>query len=183
MFIDIIILAFIVAFLRGGRIQELPKFEKVIFLVASIVLQIGSALLPKWGGFFVSIAYLFTLLFFFYNREHEDIRIFLIGWLLNAAVIWANLGRMPIDLEQARKLPYSPDPIINGEDFKHKILTDDTPLSFLADIIYMPFPLARVISIGDIFIMLGAFLLVQRIMNKPISLIRLREGKNYAAKN
>jgi hypothetical protein len=40
-----------------------------------------------------------------------------------------------------------------------------------------------VISIGDIFIMLGAFLLVQRLMNKPISLLQLREGKSYATKN
>lgn len=183
MFLDIILLSFLIAFLRGGRIHEIPVFHKLVFLVTSILLQIGSAFVPQWGGLLVSIAYLFTLLFFFYNREHEDIRIFLIGWFLNAIVIWANLGRMPIDLDQARKLRYSLEPIINGTDFKHSVLSDATNLPFLADIIYMPFPVARVISIGDVFIILGAFLLVQRLMNKPISLIRLREGKSYVAKN
>ncbi|HZG16830.1 MAG TPA: DUF5317 domain-containing protein [Candidatus Bathyarchaeia archaeon] len=183
MFLDILAISFIIAFLRGGRLHTIPKFHMIVFLVASILLQVGSAFLPAWGNIFVSVAYLCMFLFFFFNREHEDIRVFMIGWFLNATVIWANKGKMPIDLEQASKLPYSLEPIINGEDFKHVILTDDTLLPFLADIIYMPFPMARVISLGDIFIMLGAFLLVQRLMNKPISLLELREGKKYATKN
>ncbi|MGZ0051826.1 DUF5317 family protein [Brevibacillus gelatini] len=56
-------------------------------------------------------------------------------------------------------------------------------MPFLTDVIYMPLIIPRVISIGDIFIMLGAFLLVQRLMNKPISLLQLHEGKRYATKN
>lgn len=183
MFIDIVIFSFIVAFLRGGRLRTIPTFQKLIFLGISILLQVCSALLPAWGHLFVSIAYLFTFLFFYFNRDQEDIRMFMIGWFLNALVIWANRGKMPIDLEQAYKLPYSPEPIINGQDFKHAVLTNDTLLPFLADIIYMPFPLARVISFGDIFIMIGAFLLIQRIMDKPISLKQLREGKEYAEKS
>ncbi|MBO8164335.1 MAG: DUF5317 domain-containing protein [Brevibacillus sp.] len=183
MSIDIILLSFLIAFLRGGRIREIPRFNRLYFLLASILLQVCSALMPRLGGILVSIAYVFTLLFFFSNREHEDIRVFMIGWFLNAITIWSNSGKMPIDLEQAKKLPYSLEPIVNGTDFKHTVLTEDSNLPFLADIVYMPFPIERVISIGDIFIMLGAFLLVQRIMNKPISLIQLREGKGYAAKN
>jgi hypothetical protein len=183
MFIDIIILSFLIAFLRGGRIQEIPAFRKLVFLGISVLLQIGSAFYPQWGGILVSIAYVFILLFFLYNREHEDIRIFLIGWFLNALAIWTNNGKMPIDLEQAKKLPYDLEPVINGTNFKHSVLTEATNLPFLTDIIHMPFIIPRVISIGDLFIMLGAFLLIQRLMNKPISLIRLREGKSYAAKN
>ncbi|MCG5027033.1 DUF5317 domain-containing protein, partial [Anoxybacillus flavithermus] len=74
-------------------------------------------------------------------------------------------------------------PVLNGTDFKHTVLTEQTVLPFLSDIIYMPSIIPRVISIGDIFIMLGAFLLVQRLMNKPISLLQLREGKSYATKS
>jgi len=173
----------VIALLRGGRLREVPKFAKLRFLIISLLLQGCSALFPAMGGLFVSLSYLFTLLFFYHNREHEDIRIFMIGWSLNAVTIWANFGKMPLDLEQARKLPYSLEPVINGTDFKHSVLTADSNLPFLADIIYMPFPIARVISIGDLFIMLGAFLLVQRIMNKPISLKGLREGRSYAARN
>lgn len=180
--LDVVALSFIIGFLRGGRIREVPKFNMLWTLGVSILLQITSALVPQWTGITVSISYLFILLFFFYNREHEDIRIFMIGWFLNALVIWANYGRMPVDLEQASRLSYPIDALLHGTDFKHVALTSDTNLPFLADFIYKPIIFPRVISIGDIFIMLGTFLLVQRIMSKPISLIRLREGKSYATK-
>lgn len=182
MLIDIIIISFLFAFIRGGRLKTIPTFYKVGFLVTSILLQVASALMPQWGGTFISVAYFILLLFFFFNREHEDIRIFMIGWFFNSLVIWSNGGRMPIDLDQARKLPYSLEGIINGTDFKHSVLTEFTKLPYLSDIIYMPYPIARVMSIGDLFIMLGAFLLIQRIMGKPISLVKIREGKNYATK-
>jgi hypothetical protein len=181
--LDVIFVSFLVAYLRGGRIKEIPTFLQLKLLLISISLQVTAIFLPKFGGILVSIAYVFMLLFFYVNREHEDIRVFMIGWFLNAIVIWANLGRMPIDLEQAKKLPYPIEPLLNGQDFKHTVLNESTNLPYLSDIIFMPFPIPRVISIGDLFIMIGAFLLVQRIANKPISLIQLREGKNYATKS
>lgn len=183
MLLDVICFSFLFAFLRGGRIKTIPKFNKLYFLIISIGLQVCSAFLPKFGGIFVSISYIFILIFLVSNRTYEDIRIFMIGWFLNAIAIWTNQGKMPIDLEQAKKTPYDLTPIINGTNFKHNVLSESTNLPFLTDIIYMPFVIPRVISIGDIFIMLGTFLLVQRFMNKPISLIHLREGKSYATKN
>lgn len=183
MLLDVIGLSFVVALLRGGRIKEFPKFHKLSLLFISIALQALSALYPPAGGIFVSISYAFILAFLMFNRQFEDIRIFMMGWFLNALAIWTNNGRMPIDLEQAKKLPYDLTPVINGTNFKHSVLTESTNLPFLTDVIYMPSIIPRVISIGDIFIMLGAFLLVQRLMNKPISLLQLREGKNYATKS
>lgn len=183
MLLDVILLSFLIALLRGGKLKEIPTFKGLMMLVASIALQILSAFVPAYGGIFVSAAYLFILVFFLMNREFEDIRILMVGWFLNAIVIWTNGGRMPIDLEQAKKLPYDLTPVLNGTDFKHTVLTEQTVLPFLSDIIYMPSIIPRVISIGDIFIMLGAFLLVQRLMNKPISLLQLREGKSYATKS
>ncbi|MEJ8544057.1 DUF5317 domain-containing protein [Brevibacillus borstelensis] len=182
MLLDVIAFSFFIAFLRGGRVKSIPTFNGLAFLAICIVLQICSGFFPSIGGVFVSVAYLSLLLFFYFNREHEDIRIFMIGWFLNALVIWLNAGRMPVDIEQAKQLPYPIEPLLNGTDFKHTLLTDQTVFPFLADIMHMPFPIPRLISIGDLFIMLGTFLLVQRITNKPISLIRLREGKNYAEK-
>ncbi|MDF2682940.1 MAG: hypothetical protein K0R47_4130 [Brevibacillus sp.] len=183
MLLDVICLSFIVALIRGGRIREFPKFRRLTFLFVSIGLQICSAIYPPAGGVLISIAYLFILLFLIFNRHYEDIRIFMVGWFLNAIAIWSNQGKMPIDLEQAKKLPYDLTAVINGTNFKHSVLTESTNLPFLTDVIYMPSIIPRVISIGDIFIMLGAFLLVQRFMNKPISLLQLREGKSYATKS
>lgn len=182
MLLDVICFSFLVALIRGGRIKEFPKFQKIYLLVITIALQVCAVFLPLIGGVFISIAYLFILAFLVCNREFEDMRIFLVGWFLNAIAIWTNGGKMPIDLEQARKLPYDLEPVINGTNFKHSVLTESSNLPFLTDVIYMPSIIPRVISIGDIFIMLGAFLLVQRLMSKPISLIQLREGKSYATK-
>lgn len=183
MLIDVICLSFLIAYVRGGRIGEIPKFQKLYFLGLSIGLQVCSAIYFNYGGIFISIAYIFILIFLVFNGEFEDIRIFMVGWLLNSLAIWTNNGKMPIDMEQARKLPYNLESVINGTNFKHNVLNESTNLPFLTDIIYMPYIIPRVISIGDLFIMLGAFLLIQRIMNKPISLIQLREGKNYAIKS
>lgn len=181
--LDVVALSFIIGYIRGGRIREIPKFYKLWLLAIGFLLQyMGSLFFVQWAGIIVSISYIFMIMFFFNNREHEDIRIFMLGWFLNALVIWANSGKMPVDLEQAKRIGEAVEPLINGTSFKHIALTAETKLPFLADFIYKPIIVTRVISIGDIFVMLGTFLLVQRIMNKPISLIRLREGNSYAAK-
>ncbi|WP_232699728.1 DUF5317 domain-containing protein [Brevibacillus daliensis] len=183
MFLDIIVISFVVALIRGGRLKETPTFHALPFIFASIALQITSGFIPAWGGVLVSISYMLSIIFFYYNRNYEDMRFFIIGWGMNALAIWSNGGKMPIDLSQAKKLGISLDPLINGTDFKHNVLDSSTNLAFFTDIIYMPFPMARVISMGDIFIMIGAFLLIQRIMNKPLILKHIREGKNYAPKS
>jgi len=181
---DVIILSFLVGFLRGGRVREFPQFQRLWALAAGFLLQlIGSFFFVEWAGLFVSISYMLILVFFMSNREFEDIRILMIGWFLNALVIWANFGKMPVDVELAQKHGLPVEPLLQGTDFKHAAMTAETNLPFLADVISKPFIIPRVISIGDIFIMLGIFLLVQRLMDKPLSLIQLREGKSYAAKN
>jgi hypothetical protein len=184
MLLDFIIISFVVGLVRGGRVKEYPKFDGLWMLIISICLQILSSLVPfiTFKQTAVSLGYLFALLFLFNNRKYEDIRIFMTGWSLNAICIWSNLGRMPIGLDAAKKTPYPIEGLINNSDWKHTLITPSTHLPFLGDIFYLPYPIPRVISIGDIFITLGAFLLVQRIMNKPISLIGLRVGKKYDTK-
>lgn len=175
MMLEVILMSFVIAYFRGGRLRELPTFNKISALIISIVLQISAAFFVNLSNYFISIAYIFILIFFFNNRVHEDIRIFTIGWLLNALAIWTNLGKMPVDYTQLAKTPWL-NQIVDGSDFKHSLIDSTTKLPFLSDIIYVPFPIPRVISIGDIFLIIGAFLLVQRIMNKPISLIALKQG-------
>jgi ABC-type enterobactin transport system permease subunit len=178
MLLDIIILSFIIAFLRGGRSKDIPKFNQILFLVISVALQLCSIFLHQGiGNILTSIAYLSALFFLYSNREWEDMRIIIIGWMLNSLTILANWGRMPIDLEQAKKTPFDVTALINGTDWKHALINSSTRLPFLSDIIYLPYPVPRVISIGDIFIALGVFLLVQRLLKKPISLKMLHEGK------
>lgn len=173
--LEVIILSFIIAYFRGGHLKDIPKFNKVYTLAISIILQITAALFVGWSNWLISIAYLFLLFFFFSNRNHEDFRIFMIGWLLNASAIWLNGGKMPVDLNQLAKTPWLSQ-LMDGQDFKHVLIDPSTRLAFLGDILYIPFPIPRVISIGDIFLVIAAFLLVQRIMNKQISLIAIKQG-------
>ena len=51
-------------------------------------------------------------------------------------------------------------------DIKHEAVTPDTKLVYLADIILIPrpYPLPKILSIGDIFIILGLFVFIQEIM-------------------
>lgn len=51
-------------------------------------------------------------------------------------------------------------------DIKHSLVTEDTRFVFLADIITLPrpYPLARIISLGDIILMIGVFLFFQEAM-------------------
>lgn len=180
--IDIILISFIIAFLRGGRSIKVPDLKNVYLLVISLITQLASIIWVGIGNFLISLSYIFILLFFYSNRTYEEIRIFMIGWFLNAVVILANMGKMPVDLEKASMIndTFSSE-IVNGINYKHIPLTEDTLLPFLGDIIYMPYIVPKIISIGDVFVMIGAFLLIQRLMEKPISLIQLREGKRHAA--
>jgi len=79
-----------------------------------------------------------------------------IGNLCNALVIAFNQGKMPV------KVPAIVDnPVF---DRGHMLLTSSTKLEYLADIIFIRIPSFRIymLSIGDIFLMIGVFLLIQR---------------------
>lgn len=183
MWLYVIGISLVVALFRKGRF-DLPKFQAVYFLGASIVMQLIAIFihLSVIESILVSISYLTTMLFLVYNSKYEEMRIVMIGWLLNAIAIWTNFGRMPVDLEQAKKLPFPIDSLLDGTDWKHTVATDTTHFSILGDIFYLPFPVQRVMSIGDIFLVIGIFLLIQRLMNKPISLLKIREGKRDVSK-
>lgn len=183
MWIIVILASLLVALIRKGRF-DLPKFHGIYFIAASVVLQLIAIFVNQSviGNIVVSVSYLTTILFLFSNREFEEMRIVMIGWLLNAIAVWSNFGRMPVDLEQAKKLPFPIESLLNGTDWKHSIITESTHFPILSDIFYISFPVQRVLSIGDIFLVIGIFLLIQRLMNKPISLLKIREGKRDVQK-
>ena len=85
------------------------------------------------------------------------------GFFLNFLVIAFNGGSMPVSLDALG--PKAHDIFLQAEQTQrvltHSILTSETPLWFLADIIPIPLPFIRyVASVGDIFISVGIFLFV-----------------------
>ena len=76
-----------------------------------------------------------------------------IGWALNCAVIAAN-GAMPVSataLEHAGR-----DRVLEEEGIvKHELISDDTRLRLLGDVIPIPQPGGVVLSIGDVVFLVG----------------------------
>ena len=86
-----------------------------------------------------------------------------LGLLCNALVIFANKGHMPVSSEALYKVgmeSYLPK-LQEQYDAVHTLMTDSTPLWFLADVI--PVRLlgyTNVISLGDVYLMVGIVLTI-----------------------
>ncbi len=144
---------FIVAFLLQLSLPQLvsvlslDKSFAFYILVFSYALLIGGIVLNKKNKYFLVIG---------------------LGILLNFVVIALNRG-MPVSLETVAKYgsPEAALKIKQSFDFIHISMSSETLLKFLADIIPMPtlLPLGMsLVSVGDLFLSLGIFLVVQKQM-------------------
>ncbi|HAF62865.1 MAG TPA: hypothetical protein DCK95_11155 [Anaerolineaceae bacterium] len=111
---------------------------------------------------------LLLLVFVWQNRDLPGIKVMGLGLLLNFVVIALNHGFMPLSPETAQKLipaGVTADLAIGerveyGKDILLQV--SDTNLWFLSDIFVLPkwFTNRAAFSLGDIFISVGAFLLL-----------------------
>ncbi|MFO7173590.1 MAG: DUF5317 domain-containing protein [Bacillota bacterium] len=172
-----IALAVGVALLRGGRFpQELP-FRYGWLVPLALALQLAAFLFPGTVaarglvlGSYVLLCYVLIA-----NHRYQSVRLILLGVILNGVAIAANGGRIPVDVEAARSVGLEVASLEDGADAKHVALTPETHLPFLGDVIPVPPPVGRVFSIGDIAILVGLFLLIQDLMERPI-VLRLSPG-------
>lgn len=81
-----------------------------------------------------------------------------VGFLLNLTVIAAN-GAMPVSPRAAEAAGVPITREIQGP--RHEVLTDETVLSWLADVIPVP-PLQTVVSAGDVWLALAIAYLLYR---------------------
>jgi hypothetical protein len=175
--------------LTGGSFTgfSVARFRYFPLLIAAALTQVliftepvGTYEIIHDTGRFIYMGTLIATLFVLFSNLHiPGLRIVLLGAALNAVVIFANGGYMPSPESALREagryenVVQEQAEIDAGERIPHtnsKITDDDTPLEFLGDIIAIPegYPLANVISIGDIFIALGAAVAVYRVMHlKP----------------
>lgn len=163
-------LAFLIAFLRGGRLRNLPDLRLIWLPPLAFALQILNHWIPGTAAAFIVTVVSYALLgaFVVVNAERQGLRILFLGMLLNLLAMAANGGRIPVDVGAARAVGYDVAPLLAGLEAKHVAMTATTPLAFLGDVIPVTFPVARVFSIGDIFIYLGVFLLIQELMGKRL---------------
>jgi len=112
---------------------------------------------------------------FWLNRHYIGMCIIGFGMLLNSLVILHNGGKMPVDIRLMEG--YVPveaiDLLRSGRDPAHSVITDETLLAFLADIIRLPAFLKTfnlVVSIGDLLIAFGIFMLFFELMRGGFNL-------------
>jgi MFS family permease len=152
----------------GGRIGHLSsiRFRRWPAIVAAVGLQVLILrVFPEGSPDLHAVAHLasYALIFVFVaaNLKVPGLPLLAFGGLLNLFAIAANNGVMPADptaLGTAGILE------VPGE-FTNSAPLADPHLWFLGDVFAVPadWPLANVFSVGDAFLMLGAFVLLHRV--------------------
>ena len=189
MFIEPTILSLLIAKLKGGHIKNLENvnIKGWFLLIISGIIQGSLSIINKldtsWGNNLISnyliyaiiISYGLLIITVSLNIKKNYMKIFLIGIILNFLVIVGNGGQMPVSLEGIKGIHTETTLPDRGFDIKHRAVTNDTVFVYLADIILIPrpYPLPKILSIGDVFLILGMFVFFQEEMllhkKKPIS--------------
>jgi hypothetical protein len=164
---------------RGGslvKLAQLPLRGSWLILIA-LLLQI-TTFSPQfeslsWSERLGPILYVSSILLLLLavglNLSLSGMKILGLGLLLNFLAIAANGGYMPVPLENLARAGMSHRAELlraRGHLSNSTVLTSETRLPFLADILFVPsfLPFSNVFSIGDVFIGIGAFILVMQAM-------------------
>ena len=182
MFFEVIIFSLIIGLIRGGKLKrfKMVNNKTMWILVLGILIQYILIFLNRaeeiksisnilsYTKEILIISYVLILIGIIANVKFRSLWAVLIGFVLNFIVTIANGWKMPILLEGIK---------LTGLEELHGIIESGnaalyTPISehikypILGDIIIFanPYPISRVISIGDMIISFGIFALIQEIM-------------------
>jgi hypothetical protein len=152
-----------------------PELRHIWLVPASLLPQLAVSYLPQlleplpkaFAGALIPLSLAGFLVFVWLNRRFPGMPVLLVGLLLNLAVMTANGGWMPISPETASHLPGgSPRETAavgtRVDDKSILLQPEDTRLEFLADRFLLPEMMGyrAAISLGDMFIAVGAFWLL-----------------------
>lgn len=167
-----IVLSFVVGLLRKGKWLHFGVVEikgLSLLLIGSMMQILLFRIADEGGNLFQQllfnefyILHLITYVLIFVplviNPAYKSLYLMALGTLCNFIVIGANGGEMPVKLDGA------PSNVVF--DLGHTLFHSSTQLGFLGDVISInkPYPFPKIISIGDIFIVVGVFILIQQIM-------------------
>ena len=165
----VVIIAMVVGWIRGGKLSNLTEIRVRVWwlLIFGFGLQLIAGFLPRdqhdLAVSLILVSYLPLLLFVWLNRAMHGLWIAGIGILMNFTVIAIN-GGMPVMLE-AVEIAFGTTDMSLGA--KHVLLTEETHLAFLADVIPLPY---GVISLGDVFLAIGLGVFVEDQIRRPVRL-------------
>lgn len=181
MFVEPMLFSLILAKTRKGKFSNIEKLElnKWYLILIAGGIQLALTILqknnPPWADliledYFIyihALSYVLILYCTLMNIKRKSMKLFLVGVLLNFLVITFNGGKMPVSITGIKGINSPTIELPHREyDIKHMAVTPETKLVYLADIILIPrpYPLPKILSIGDVFLMLGLFVFIQEIM-------------------
>ncbi len=166
----VLVISIALGTLRGGNLRNLSGIRVKLswLLPVGFVLLAAATFVPadqhELAVALILISYLPLLGFVLLNRNLSGMWIAGIGILMNFTVIVAN-GGMPVLAEAAEIASGSSADLALGA--KHVLLTAETSLPFLADVIPLP---GAVLSLGDVFLAIGTGVFLEYQMRQPLSL-------------
>jgi hypothetical protein len=179
LYIIIIIASIIIGLLRGGELEKLstisiwgvPLFALALLLRVLIWVfgLLDFSVLLSYSPFFIIISYLILIFVSIQNIKLPGFRYITLGLVLNSFVIIINGGQMPVLLPQEAIQNVNMTNILAEEtEGLHFLINNNTLFAFLGDVIPMPkpFPDSSILSVGDIMIMVGLFMLIQKTMKQ-----------------
>ena len=175
--------AVLIGLVRGGSLRQLAylplRWAWVALLAFGLQIYLiyfpepvnEGILSPRVIVLMFSYGLLFAIVW--QNRALPGIRLIGLGFLCNFAVMLLNGGYMPITAEALAQVGHSrnilsPEPGARVRATKDIVLPRDQTIAWwLSDIWVLPppFPIPSVFSLGDVFIALGAFQLIQNGMS------------------
>jgi hypothetical protein len=161
--------------LLGGSLARLSnlRFRVPATILGALLLQIViisviPRLLPSWLAQALHlVSYGLALVFLVANRRIPGLWLIGAGGMSNLIAIGANKGIMPaspVALAAAGRA-------VSKKGFQNSAALASAHLRFLGDIFSTPrnWPLANVFSVGDILLVLGAFLLLHRVCRSKLT--------------
>ncbi len=178
MLIESVLLSLIIGKLRGGKFGSLGQVtvkNPWMFFLAFMMefgtlfaISAGFEAVKRFGIYLHVLSYIILFFALISNRGYRAVWVILLGSLLNFFVTCANGGIMPISVEKLTRAGLAEEAriIMSGGIITHKALTTATRLPILAAVIVLPppYPIPRLMSIGDIAVSLGLMLFIQRAM-------------------
>lgn len=174
MYLEALVIGFIIGAVREGRIMyfNASKFKGWALTLLAFVLYVVPYFLHL---FKVPFAYMPWLsysaivivgLVVLFNVEKRGMKLILLGLILNLIVMGFYGGKMPIDTEKMSALGYTSfsESVVKGNVMNYIDISEvDGFQSYLGKMIALPkfYPLAKVLSVGDLLVSLGIVLLVQ----------------------
>lgn len=168
MIYEILLLVVLIAFWKKGSLIRLAQTEirQPFWFIQSLLLQLAamffysrSVWMAETFPYWITVSYTMLGYACWRNRKLPGFTWFGVGMILNFLVITVNGGRMPVSVDALQWAGLSSYiPLLEEGLTKHQLMTEQTHLIFLADIVPLRPPFvfsSMVVSIGDIAVTWG----------------------------